>query len=97
MIADGGERENCGRWGLRASRWRGRWRRCCRAGRGDPREVAAAIVKLSETPMGQRPLRTVVDAHPVAIHPVCAQVQAGLLGAMQLGLMLEVTPRSSAS
>ena len=69
-------------------------------GAGDPRDVADAIVKLVATPVGQRPLRTVVDAHPegvIAINTVCAQVQAGLLGAMQLGFMLEVTPRSSAS
>lgn len=69
-------------------------------GAGDPQDVADAILKLVATPVGQRPLRTVVDAHPegvIAINTVCAQVQAGLLGAMQLGFMLEVTPRSSAS
>lgn len=63
------------------------------AGAGDPQDVADAMLRLIHTPVGQRPLRTIVDAHPrgvQVINSVCAQ-------AMQLGFMLEVTPRQSAS
>lgn len=48
----------------------------------------------------QRPLRTVVDAHPEgvqAIDAVCEQVQAAAPGAMQMSFMLQVTPRERAS
>jgi NAD(P)-dependent dehydrogenase (short-subunit alcohol dehydrogenase family) len=69
-------------------------------GAGNPQEVADAIQRLIETPVGQRPLRTVVDAHPEgvqAINATCEQVQAAMLGAMQMGFMLKVTPRDQAS
>ena len=69
-------------------------------GAGDPQEVADAVLRLIEIPVGQRPLRTVVDAHPEgvrAINAVCEQVQAAALGAMQMSFMLQVTPRDAAS
>lgn len=67
---------------------------------GDPQQVADAVLRLIETPTGQRPLRTIVDANPqpvAAINAVCEQVQAGMLGAMQLGFMIQTSPRSRAS
>ncbi len=69
-------------------------------GAGDPQEVADAVLRLIETPVGQRPLRTVVDAHPEgvqAINAVCEQVQRGTLEAMQMGFMLQVAAREQAS
>jgi NAD(P)-dependent dehydrogenase (short-subunit alcohol dehydrogenase family) len=54
----------------------------------NPQAVADAVVRLVETPFGQRPLRMIVDAHPEgvqAINDVSAQVQAGLLSAFGLG------------
>jgi len=69
-------------------------------GAGNPQDVADAVLRLIELPVGQRPLRTIVDAHPEgvqAINDVCAQVQGGLLGAMQLGFMQQVAPRDQAS
>lgn len=69
-------------------------------GAGDPQDVADAVLRLIETPVGQRPLRTVVDAHPegvLAINHACEQVQAAALGAMQMSFMLQVTPRERAS
>lgn len=55
----------------------------------DPQQVADAVTKLVEAPAGQRPLRTSVDANGgdgvKAINAACAQVQAGMLGAMGMG------------
>lgn len=55
----------------------------------DPQAVADAVVALVEAPAGARPLRTVVDAGGgagvKAINAACAQVQAGMLGAMGMG------------
>ena len=58
------------------------------------------MLRLIETPTGQRPLRTIVDAHPQAVEAIdaaCEQAQAGLLGAMQLDLMIQTSRRSRAS
>lgn len=66
----------------------------------NPQMVADAVVKLIATPVGQRPLRTVVDAHPEgveAINRVCEQVLAGTLGAMGLGGLVQVAVREQAS
>lgn len=65
-----------------------------------PQVVADAIAGLVAMPAGERPARTVVDPNPQgveAINGVCAQVQAGLLGAMGMAGMLKVTPRQPAS
>jgi len=65
-----------------------------------PQAVADAVVRLIETPAGQRPLRTVVDAHPEAveaINGVCAQAQGGMLGALGMSGLLKVTTRDQAS
>ncbi len=55
----------------------------------DPREVADAIVKLVETPQGERPARVVVDASksPFAgqLNEAHAQVQRQLLTAIGMG------------
>ena len=66
----------------------------------DPQQVADAVLRLIETPTGQRPLRTIVDPHPEAvqaINDVCEQAQTAMLGAMQLGFMMQVAPRGQAS
>ncbi len=66
----------------------------------NPQLVADAVAKLIATPVGQRPLRTVVDMHPEgveAINRVCEQVQAGTLGAMGLGGLAQVAVREQAS
>ena len=66
----------------------------------NPQAVADAVLHLIETPAGQRPLRTVVDANPQAteaINGVCAQVQGGMLGMMGMGGLLKVTIRDRAS
>jgi len=65
-----------------------------------PQAVADAVIRLIETPAGQRPLRTVVEAHPEAveaINGVCAQVQAGMLGMLGMAGLLKVTTRNQAS
>lgn len=59
----------------------------------NPQEVADLIVKLIETPAGQRPLRTVID--PVdfgteKINEVTAQVQAGVMEYFGFEKMLKV-------
>ncbi len=67
---------------------------------GDPQQVADAVLRLIETPTGQRPLRTIVDAHPQAVEAInhaSEQAQAGLLGAMQLGFMIQTSARGQAS
>jgi NAD(P)-dependent dehydrogenase (short-subunit alcohol dehydrogenase family) len=55
----------------------------------DPQQVADAVATLVDAPAGKRPLRTPVDASGAegvkAINAVCAQVQAGMLGAMGMG------------
>lgn len=55
----------------------------------DPQQVADAVARLVEAPAGQRPLRTSVDPSGApevrAINAACAQVQAGVLGAMGMG------------
>ena len=63
-----------------------------------PQAVADAVLRLIETPAGQRPLRTVVEAHPEAveaINGVCAQVQGGMLGALGMSGLLKVTTRGA--
>lgn len=66
----------------------------------NPQAVADAALRLIETPAGQRPLRTVVDAHPQAIEAIngmCAQVQGGMLGMLGMGGLMRVTTREQAS
>jgi NAD(P)-dependent dehydrogenase (short-subunit alcohol dehydrogenase family) len=62
-----------------------------------PREVADALVSLIEAPVGQRPLRTVVDprlGQPVqAINDAVSAVQKSAFSALGLQDMLSVKPR----
>lgn len=56
----------------------------------DPQVLVAAVVKLIETPAGQRPLRTVVDpmmggAAPTAVNQTTDPIQRELLTALGLG------------
>lgn len=59
----------------------------------DPQLVADAIDELIDTPVGQRPLRTVVaplqSQGIEAVNGVSAQVQAGMFGAMGLAQVLQ--------
>jgi NAD(P)-dependent dehydrogenase (short-subunit alcohol dehydrogenase family) len=61
-----------------------------------PTLIAEAILKLVETPIGKRPLRTVVDPltgqGTEAINGVASQVQRGVFDAMGLSAFLEATP-----
>ncbi len=62
----------------------------------NPQDVADAIVKLIETPAGQRPLRTVVDPMmggeaPMAINSTTDQIQGQLLEGMQMGELSSVS------
>ena len=63
----------------------------------DPRDVANALVKLIETPAGQRPLRTVVDHHSgqgvTAINDAVSAVQKAVFTNFGLQDMLSVKPR----
>lgn len=59
----------------------------------DPQLVADAVAKLIETPVGQRPLRTVVAPHQSqgieAVNGVSSQVQAGMFEGMGLTQLLQ--------
>jgi NAD(P)-dependent dehydrogenase (short-subunit alcohol dehydrogenase family) len=63
----------------------------------DPQLVADAVLKLIETPSGERPLRTVVDPltgqGTTAINGVAAQVQAGALEAMGMKSLLQIAAK----
>jgi NAD(P)-dependent dehydrogenase (short-subunit alcohol dehydrogenase family) len=58
----------------------------------NPQLVADAVAKLVDTPIGSRPLRTVVDpvagAKSEAINKVVSEVQEGLFGGMGMSAML---------
>lgn len=59
----------------------------------DPQDVADAVLRLCETPTGERPLRTVVDNlsgdGPRAINNLTDQIQAGMFTGMGMGGLLQ--------
>jgi NAD(P)-dependent dehydrogenase (short-subunit alcohol dehydrogenase family) len=61
-------------------------------GAPNPQEIADAVLKLVQTPAGQRPARTAVDRYgghaTTAVNQVSAQVTEGLLQAFQMGALL---------
>lgn len=70
------------------------------AGAPNPQAVADAIVRLIAMPVGTRPLRTVVDAHPEGVNglnQLSEQIQAATLGAMNLQGLMQTATRSQAS
>jgi NAD(P)-dependent dehydrogenase (short-subunit alcohol dehydrogenase family) len=67
---------------------------------GNPQEVADAVLRIVETPAGQRQLRYRVSAASLGvdeINAVCAQVQAGMLGAFGLAAETAFLKRSAAT
>lgn len=67
---------------------------------GDPQEVADAVAGLMETPIGERPLRTVVapdrqDRGPIALNGATEDATRALLEAMGLTSLLAGPERSS--
>lgn len=59
-----------------------------------PQEVADAVLKLVQTPAGQRPARTIVDRYggqaSATVNQVCAQVTESIFGAFHLTPLLSV-------
>lgn len=59
-----------------------------------PQEIADAVLKLVQTPAGQRPARTVVDRYgghaSTAVNQVCAQVTESIFAAFQMTPLLTV-------